>query len=81
MTKKQKADVLFAILDCAPMGNSRSNFKRYAERGDVSAFWTFYQKSITARHDVKRNVEKAGEISFEMVRPAMETIYKLPTTD
>ena len=53
----------------------------YAERGDVSAFWTFYQKSITARPDVKRSVEKAGDISFEMVRPAMETIYKLPTTD
>lgn len=80
MTKAKKTAALFAILDCAPMGQSRVDFKRQAEAGDVDGLWTHYQNSMKKRHDVKKTVEQAGEISFEMLRPAMETIYRLPTT-
>lgn len=81
MTKSHKVRVLYGILQWAPMVNSKPDFKRYAQSGDLDAFWKYYQNSIRARADIKRSVENAGEVSFEMLKPAMEEVYKLPTTD
>jgi hypothetical protein len=79
MTKAVKARVLFAVLSCAPMGRSKEQFRQYADTGDVEALWEYYQQAIKTRPDIKRGVESSGEISFEMLKPAMEAIYGLPT--
>jgi hypothetical protein len=81
MTKSHKVRVLYGILQWAPMVNSKPDFRNYAEAGNLDAFWTYYQNSIRVRADIKRSVEAAGEVSFEMLRPAMEAVYKLPTAD
>jgi hypothetical protein len=60
------------------MGRSKDQFGEYAEAGDVEAIWQYYQRAIAARPDVKRSVESSNEVSFEMLRPAMEAIYWLP---
>jgi hypothetical protein len=79
MTKAHKVRVLYGILQWAPMVESRPNFRKYAEAGDLDAFWEYYQNSMRSRSDVKRNVEACGEVSFEMLRPAMEAVFTLPT--
>ena len=79
MTKAHKVRILYGILQWAPMVESRPNFRQYAEAGNLEAFWEYYQNSIRARTDIKRSVESAGEVSFEMLRPAMEAVFKLPT--
>ena len=61
------------------MVESRPNFRKYAEAGDLDAFWQYYLNSIQSRSDVKRSVEAAGQMSFELLRPAMEAVFKLPT--
>lgn len=81
MTKAHKVRVLYGILQWAPMTNSRPDFRQYAEAGNLDAFWRYYENSIRARSDVKRSVEESGEVSFEMLRPAMEAVFKLPTSD
>ncbi len=81
MTKAHKARVLYSILEWAPMVHSKPDFKRYADSGNLDGLWTYFQNSLRARTDVKRSVESRGEVSFEMLRPAMEAVYRLPTTD
>lgn len=80
MTDAYKVKVLYSILRWAPMVESKPNFKQYAETGDLASFWRYYENSIKARQDVRRSVESVGEVSFEMLRPAMEAVYRLPTT-
>ena len=79
MTSAHQAKVLYAVLTCAPMTTSKPDFKRYADVGDVKGLWRYYMNAMRARSDVKEQVETGGQISFEMLRPAMETIYGLPT--
>jgi hypothetical protein len=79
MTKSDKVKVLFEILKLAPMTSSKPDFGRYAEAGDLDGFWTYYENSIRTRADVRARVEVHGEISFEMLRPAMGAVYRLPT--
>lgn len=81
MTKAHKVRVLYGILQWAPMVESRPNFRKYAEAGDLDSFWEYYQNSIRSRQDVKRSVEAAGEVSFEKLLPAMEAVFKLPTNE
>ncbi|MGE0594637.1 MAG: hypothetical protein AB7G23_09065 [Vicinamibacterales bacterium] len=81
MTRAHKVRVLYGILQWAPMVTSKPDFRQYAEAGNLEAFWTYYSNSIRARADIKRSAEGAGEMSFEMLKPAMEAVYKLPTTD
>jgi hypothetical protein len=80
MTDAYKVKVLYSILRWAPMVESKPDFRRYAESGDLASLWRYYENSIRARKDVRQSVESAGEVSFEMLRPAMEAVYKLPTT-
>lgn len=79
MTDAYKVKVLYAILRWAPMVESKPDFKGYADAGDLAGFWRYYENSIRARPDVKHSVESSGEVSFEMLRPAMDAVYKLPT--
>jgi hypothetical protein len=81
MTKMLQAQVLLAILKNAPMGSAEPRFADYAAAGDVEGFWKYYQNAMAKRSDVRRNVESAGQISFEMLRPAMEPVYRLGTHD
>jgi hypothetical protein len=80
MTINDKAEALFAILKCAPMGRSLEPFRQYAEAGDVESLWRYYQNAMAKRADIRRGVESAGQVSFEMLQPAMETVYKLPVS-
>jgi hypothetical protein len=81
MTKAHKARVLYSILELEPMVRSKPDFKRYADSGNLDGLWTYFQNSLRARAEVRRSVESSGEVGFEMLRPAMEAIYSLPTTD
>lgn len=81
MTKALKARVLFNILSCAPMVQSRPDFKKYADAGNVDGLWSYYQNAMKSRPDIKQSVEGSGDISFEMLRPAMEAVHRLPTWD
>ena len=60
------------------MGRSREQFEAYARTGDVEGLWSYYQNAMASRADVKREVEASGEVSFEMLRPSMEAVYRLP---
>jgi len=81
MTDAYKVKVLYSILRWAPMVESKPDFRRYAEAGDLDSFWRYYKNSIKARQDVRRSVESGGEVSFEMLRPAMDAVFRLPTTN
>jgi len=61
------------------MGRSKDQFQAYARAGDVEGLWSYYQNAMARRPDIKRGVESSGEVSFEMLRPAMEAVYRLPT--
>jgi hypothetical protein len=81
MTRAHRARVLYDVLQWAPMVRSKLEFKRYADAGDVEGLWAYYQKAMKVRGDIKRSVEASGSVSFERLRPAMEAIYGLPTSD
>jgi len=81
VTAAQKAKVMYSVLTCAPMTTSKPDFRKYSEAGDVQGLWSYYQNSMKARRDIRDRVETGGQISFEMLKPAMETIYGLPTED
>lgn len=78
MTRQLKTKVLLSILQLAPMGSSQRTFAAFADRGDLDGFWTHYLHCIAARSDIRANVELAGRISFEMLRPAMDAVFALP---
>lgn len=80
MTDRQKATVLFAVLQCAPLGRSKATFAKYASAGDVEGLWAYYQKAMATRPDVRESVESHGQLSFEKLKPAMEAVYRLPPT-
>ena len=82
MTRKQKADVLLTIVECAPISEKTHKvFKGYAADSDADAMWTYFINAINSQPQMKRRVEGSGEVSFEMLQPAMETIYRLPTDE
>jgi hypothetical protein len=80
MTDRDKAAVLFAVLQCAPIGQSKARFAKYAATGDVEGLFGYYLEAIARRQDVRRSVESVGRLSFERLRPAMDAIYRLPRT-
>ena len=71
MTEGVKARVLFAILECAPMGRSREQFQAYARTGDVEGLWSYYQNAMARRADVLGySHPKPEEKTPKMVRRA-----------
>ena len=82
MTKTQKLRTLLAIVECAPAAGAMTAFESAARRGDLSAFWDHYQEVLKrSTHDRELKVAPNGEISVEMVEPAMQAMYDLPTSD
>jgi hypothetical protein len=79
MDPKLKARILFQILSLSPATKSMENFGRYAQSGDVEQFWRYYKNSLAKEHERGRRLEQSEEISFEMLRPAMEAVYELDT--
>lgn len=76
MTAQLKASVLFQILSLAPMGESETRFKKLAADADVDGFWNYYQGCMRAMPDMDARIEKQGKVSFRMLRPAMEAVYR-----
>ncbi len=82
MTQAQKLRTLLAILDCAPAAHAMTVFESAARRGDLSAFWDHYQEVLgKSAHEGTLRIASNGEISFEMIEPAMQAVYDLPTRD
>ena len=82
MTKTQQLRTLLAIVDCVPAARATTGFESAARRGDLSAFWDHYQEVLGKSADEgKLNVASKGEVSFEMIEPAMQAVYDLPTRD
>ena len=87
MTTAQQLRTLLAIVECAPAARAMTGFESTARRGDLSVFWNYYQEALKrSKHDkdlhVKDlNVASKGEVSFEMIEPAMQAVYDLPTRD
>ena len=82
MTKAQQLPILLAIVECAPAARAMTRFESAARRGDLSAFWDHYQAALKrSTHDRELKVASKGEISFEMLEPAMQAVYDLPTRD
>lgn len=78
MSPYVKAQVMLAILKLAPMGKSLEQFERYAEAGDLDSMWRYFENATQYRSDVGRSVEAVGKISFEVLRPALEAVYRIP---
>ena len=82
MTKAQKLRTLLAIVECAPATHTMTGFESAARRGDLSAFWDHYQEVLgRSKHDKKLKVASKGQVSLEMIEPAMQAVYDLPTRD
>ena len=82
MTKAQKVRTLLAIVECAPAACAMTVFESASRRGDLSAFWDHYQEALgRSKHDGQLRVASTGEVSLEMVAPAMQAVYDLPTRD
>ena len=79
MTKAQKLRTLLAIVECASATHTMTVFESAMRRGDLPAFWDHYQEVLrTSTLDEKLKVASNGEVSFEMIEPAMQAVYDLP---
>jgi hypothetical protein len=82
MTKAQKLRTLLAIVECAPAASAMTVFESATRRGDLSAFWDHYQEVLKrSTHEGELKVAPNGEVSFEMIEPAMQAMYDLPVGD
>ena len=82
MTNEQKLRTLLAIVECAPATHAMTVFESAMRRGDLSAFWDHYQEVLgRSKHEGELTVASNGEVSFEMIEPAMQAVYDLPTRD
>ena len=82
MTKAHKLRTLLAIVECAPAAHAMTVFESAARRGDLSAFWNYYQ-DVLGREKQGGDLKAASneEVSWEMIEPAMQAVYDLPTRD
>ena len=82
MTKAQKLRTLLAIVECAPATHAMTVFESAMRRGDLSAFWDHYQEVLRrSTPDEELKAVSNAEVSFEMIEPAMQAVYDLPTRD
>jgi hypothetical protein len=78
MTPKLKAAAMFKVLSLAPMGQAEDRFREFAKRGDVEGFWDYYEGCLRNLPTTDERIEKAGKVSFRMMKPALEALYRLP---
>ena len=82
MTTAQKLRTLLAIVACAPVTHATTVFESAARRGDLSAFWDHYQDMLgRSKHEGALKVTSNEEVSLEMIEPAMQVVYDLPTRE
>ena len=82
MTKAQKLRTLLAIVECAAAARAMTVFESAARTGNLSAFWDHYQEVLgRSTREGALTVTSNGEVSFEMIEPAMQAVYDLPTRD
>ena len=82
MTKAQKLRTLLAIVECAPATHAMTGFESAMRRGDLAAFWAHYQEALKrSKHEGTLKVASKGAVSFEMIEPAMQAVYDLPTRE
>ena len=82
MTTAQKLRTLLAIVECVPAARAMTGFESAARRGDLAAFWDHYQEVLRkSTPDEELTVVSNGAISFEMIEPAMQAVYDLPTRE
>ena len=82
MTKAQKLRTLLAIVECVPATHTMTVFESAMRRGDLATFWDHYQEVLRrSTSDEEPTVVSNGAISFEMIEPAMQAVYDLPTRD
>ena len=56
-------------------------FESAARTGDLSSFWAHYQTALSqSKQAGPRSVESKGEITLDMLEPAMNAVYKLPAS-
>jgi hypothetical protein len=75
MNDKLTTQVLFQILSLAPMGDSAARFQALVEAGNPVAFWKYYESCLHRMPELDAKIEKAGQISFRMLKPAMEAVF------
>ena len=82
MTKAHKLRTLLAIVECVPAAHAMTVFESAARRGDLSAFWDCYQDVLErGKQGGDLRVASNGGVSWEMIEPAMQAVYDLPTPD
>jgi len=80
MTKAQKLRTLLAIVECVRAASAMTGFESAARRGDLAAFWDHYQEALrTSKQGGDLKVASSDEVSWEMIEPAMQAVYDLPT--
>ena len=80
MTRAHKLRTLLAIVECVPAAHAMTMFESAARRGDLSAFWDHYQDVLGSKKqggDLKAVSNE--KVSWEMIEPAMQAVYDLPT--
>jgi hypothetical protein len=76
MTNALKAAAMYRVLSLAPMRDSKARFLQLAQEGKVDAFWKFYEGCMRTQPERDAQIEKAGKVSFRMLKPAIEAIYR-----
>ena len=82
MTRTHKPRTFLAIVECVPAAQAMTVFESAARRGDFLAFWNYYQDVLGRKKqggDLKAVSNE--EVSWEMIEPAMQAVYDLPTRD
>ena len=82
VTKARKLRTLLAIVECVPATHTMTVFESAMRRGDLADFWDHYQEVLRrSTPDEELTVVSNGAISFEMIEPAMQAVYDLPTRE
>ena len=81
MTKAQKAQVMFAILDCALLPKQRAGFQEHLQGRNPDELWSHYVNSMRKNTRLDDELEAEGKISFRMLQPVMKSCNELGTTD
>ena len=82
MTKTQKIRTLLAVLECASVTQSMTGFESAARARNLASLWSYYQSGLrTSKRDRKPRADERTEITLEMLEPAMNAVYELPTSD
>lgn len=77
MTLELKLKVLVQMLRLTPASKSMLTITEFEDRGDLDGLWDFYQGAMQIQPEMRSQVERGGQVSFEMLRPAMEAVYRL----